>query len=139
MGYSVIIYVNNIPVVNIYDSNNKCIPYQEITPLDYKGNKNDIITIATFDFVLLITMMFWMRERSLNNKELMNSYKVMLSHLVQMKKNYFNINKNKNILDDTPFVEFVITCKGETMDARKERSLKVEKKKERKKTLYLEI
>ena len=139
-GENVLIMYKDFPIAHIYHHNNICIPYQEVEPVKYHGNKvkysnNDFITVGTFDVILLMTMILWFNERVMGNKELMYSYKIMLSHLVEIRKHYFK-KKNLTIIDKSPFQEFNILCKGKTINTKLKSFLKIQKKMKDKKGPY---
>jgi len=143
-GRSMTMFYNDTPVLFIFDNDNKCIPFQQINPIKFhkteknkKYDKNDFIHIATFDFTLLMSMIMWIKHRVIESKDLMYYYKTMSSHLVQMKHNYFKINNNKTIFDDTPFEEFIVNCKGKPFNPIRDTRIKREKKRlEKKKIIW---
>lgn len=134
-GRNMTIFYEDKPVLFVFDNFNKCIPFQQIEPVKYHKNennlkydKNDYINIATFDFTLLMTLIMWMKHRVIESKDVMYNYQIMSSHLVQMKHFYFKKNKNKTIFDDTPFQEFIIKCEGKPQNPVRDTLLKREKK-----------
>lgn len=141
LGRSMVLLLDGHPVLSIYDNDKKCLPFQQIEPLvdNLKVNlkKNDFVNISTFDLTLLFSLIFWIKNKVDKNSEKidMYNYLIMSSHLVQMKHNYFK-NNDKTIFDDTPFEEFIISCKGIHHDSLKEHRLKIEKKVMEKKGPY---
>jgi hypothetical protein len=132
-GDNVLIMYKDLPVAHIYHHNKQCIPYQEIEPIKYHGEKmkysnNDFISIGTFDVIILYTMILWFGERVLGNKDIMFSYKIMLSHLVEMRQHYFK-NNNVNIFDKSPFQEFNFLCKGKTISFKMAKFMRIQKRK----------
>lgn len=139
-GNNVLIMYKDLPIAHIYHHNNVCVLFQEVEPVKYHGNKvkysnNDFITIGTFDIILLMTMILWFSERVLNNKDLMYSYKIMLSHLIEMREHFFKYN-DITMIDKSPFQEFNMLCKGKTINPRIEHFLKIEEKRREKKGPY---
>jgi hypothetical protein len=137
-GHSVEIYLGEDLIARIYNSNKKCIPYQDVPALEFKNNAESIaikksnIRLAVFPFALLYTLIDIMRARTYGDEDTKNLYYTMASHLIEMRNNYFVTNK-KTYLDDTIFREFVVHCVGETFHPDKQRKLLIESRKKQNK------
>jgi hypothetical protein len=123
----------------IYNNNKKCYPYLDVPAVKFnkkslEEHKKHTIKIGTFQVTLLHTLINAMRARVISDKDNMNMYFTMVSHLVTMRNYYFHTTK-KNILDTTPFMDFVINCIGETITPEKQRKLMIEYKKKKNKRL----
>ena len=69
-----------------------------------------------------------MRSRIFGDKDAKELYYTTVSHLIDMRKYYFDKNK-KNFLDNTLFKDFVGKCVGETIKPTAEKQLKIEQRK----------
>lgn len=113
-----------IMVANIYDNNNKCIPYKTVNNMK----------IGTFTFVLmmLLIMEFYTYVNKYENDNTI--YKTLISNLINF-RNYYLKSQNKTVLDKTPFEEFTIPCTGTTIVQDRLFLLDLMKKKEQGKML----
>jgi len=121
-GNNCIIYYKDIPVVHIFKNIGICYPIKNIKPLKFKNNKvtedTGKINIGSYSFVLMFSMMFTIRNRVLKDKQRMEIFQIMTSHLIKMKNYYFKHN-NKTFMDDTPFQDFIVDCIGNYLDGRR--------------------
>ncbi len=101
-GHSVEIYVNNELVLIIYDYDNRCVPYINIS---------NNLKLGTFTLNLLYGQINVMKYRIIGDEDIKLVYMIMVSHLIQM-RNYYLSNTRKTIMDNTPFRDFVVTCIG---------------------------
>jgi len=107
------------PILNVYGSNDMCIPYWYIE----KKNFN----IVTFPYIIQTLLIRHIYHLVNDNKEVSQTYDYMLEEIINARNNYLK-RHNKTILDNTPFQEFRINCMGDTMDsARKYRLMIAEK------------
>lgn len=140
-GYSTVIYYDELPILHITGHNNRCVPIKKIESRFYsiKGvevDKKHTIQIGSFDFVLLLNMISWLRVRINGIEEKQHYHNIMTSHLVEM-RNYYLKTNNKNLLDDTIFQSYIPDCIGDTMDpARESRLLREKKYKEGKLVMF---
>ena len=118
LGYSVSLSYNNKLLCTIYDNNNRAIPYKIINT----NNNQEKIYIGTFNYVLLNVIILLMKARVNNNEELKNLYYTVISHLIEMRKYYFKINK-KTMFDNTIFEDFSLDLAGKTLSVEKERQI----------------
>jgi Mimiviridae putative poly(A) polymerase catalytic subunit len=135
--YNVEIYVGDTMICRIYNHNKRCVPYQDVPAFDFlnnKSNDNDSIRIGSFTVTILHLLIDAQKARVNNNNQLEKFYYHMLSHCIQMRDYYFK-TKNKNMMDDTIFEDFIINCIGEEMTMEKEKRLRIEKRKRQKKPL----
>ena len=116
-GYNTVIYYEDTPILHITSHNDRCTPYQKINL-----NKNDVIYIGSYDFVLLMNLIAGLRARVNNLEEKSHYHNIMTSHLVEM-RNYYLKNNNKHLLDDTLFQSFVVKCLGYAIDPAREARL----------------
>lgn len=123
-GYSCAICYKDYPVANITAYNNRCVPIKKAI-ID-----NKFLQIAAYDYNFLLTMIDNFRARVEKNNDLIGYKRGQLSHLLEFKKFYFdNTNKKQNMLDDTPFQQFIVDCVGHADTPKREGLLKFKKKK----------
>lgn len=123
-GYNGIITYNDIIIAKLYDHNKHCNPYMSAVT-----KTKSTIQVATFMLELGMCLILAMKARVDRNNDMSNLYYTMCSHLIEMRRYFFDSTK-KTILDNTPFKDFVIDCTGKTMTPQKERELmKAERKK----------
>jgi hypothetical protein len=136
-GYSVTIYYEQDVICKLYHYNNRCTPYHTV-PAYYFGkgtaemigqSKDDKIQIGSFPMIILYNLIAIMKARVDNDNHTKNLYYTMTSHLIEMKNWYLNTT-DKTIYDDTLFKDFVLVCKGEMLEPKRERQLRIERKKD---------
>ncbi len=88
--------------------------------------------MATFQTVLMYSIISIMKARVQNNENEKGLYYAMTSHLIEMRKFYFTRNK-KNMLDDTVFREFETKCIGTTMQPDRQKKMLIESRKKKNK------
>lgn len=120
IGHSVEIYYDEELVARIYWSRTRAYPYLDFKSKYYGKNDIDVskktfTRIASFQLTILLTMVSRMRARSNRNNDEENLQLTILSHLIDMRKYYFDKNKDVTFLDDTPFKDFVTNTIGDTM------------------------
>lgn len=115
LGYSSAICYKGYHLINISHYINRCVPT--------KKDENNI-QIPSFDYNLLLFTIEGFRSRVNDNRVLQDMYNTMIYNLIEFKRDYFNKNKNKTILDDSPFQELIIECKGKTVDSMRETHLR---------------
>lgn len=136
-GHSVDIYLGEDLIARIYNHNKKCIPFQDVPAMEFKDGKSNIvhkstIRLCTFPFVLLYSLISIMRARTNNDEDTKDLYYTMTSHLIEMRNNYFNVEK-KSYLDNSLFREFIVECAGETISPDRQRRLLIESRKKKNK------
>lgn len=136
--HNVEIYYGGDIVAKIYNYNKKCIPYLDVPAIDFSNINNikvlnkSFIRMATFPTVLAYSIIGIMRARVQNNDDDKTLYYAITSHLIDMRKYYFNKNK-KTMLDDTIFKEFTAKCIGDTIPPDRQRKLIIESRKKKNK------
>lgn len=110
LGYGVSININNIPVVYIYDYDERCTPYKKIS------YNSKTIQLSTFNFTFMMYLIMVMRSRAWRSKELETLNRMAIYQLLLMKQHFYKVHKDKKITDDTPFQEFVVNCTGDMKD-----------------------
>lgn len=111
LDFSTEIYVNKVLVAKIYKNNNICVPYILINNRKY----------ATFHFNLMWLLINGVYKRIygnndnpddiINNRNIEREYKILVSHLLTMRNNYFK-KYNLTFLDKSIFQDFIIQCSG---------------------------
>ena len=82
--------------------------------------------------LLIMHIYYLIREEKIESKNM----DYLIEELIKHRNIYFNNNK-KNLLDDTPFREFIIECLGETIDSKRKFFLSAsERKKEHKRIKF---
>lgn len=134
LGYSAYIYYKDEVVAHIVNYNRRCTPVKKVAPKIYNGGKStpdkkaDFIQIGSYAYSLLMNMIMTFYYRVNRNNQEYQYHNIMNSHLVEIRNYFFRNNKNKTMLDDTIFQEFIPECIGLTIDPLRE-SLLVRRKK----------
>jgi len=131
-GFSVNIFVGDDLVAIIQTNNNKCFPYREVDAIDFnnKTETNKKIKIATFHTTLMFGLINVIINRTNKNNEMVNLYNIFNSHLVKMRKYYFE-KTGKNFLDESLFKDFIVECIGETMTPERGRQERINARKKK--------
>ena len=122
LGYSATITYNDILICVIYDNYNRCIPFK-------KYNNH---FVGSFNYVILNALSSLMKYRTEDDESSKNIQYMFISHLVELRKFYFKLHK-KTIFDNTPFEDFCLDYKGQTLSPEKERQLIGEARKKKNK------
>merc|ERR1712078_404107 len=93
-------------ILNIYGSNDMCIP-------SYYIPKKDIY-IVTFPYMIQTFLVNQLYHYINKNSSESYNQDYMLEEIINARNGFLKRHK-KTILDDTPFREFRIECQGETM------------------------
>lgn len=130
------IYYKDILIAQTIHRDYKCIPIKKINYIIFDNDnatidKDNMINIGSFDFNLLSELKFWFRNRVMDNKEKMKFHSTKISHLIEFKRYFYDNNKNKNILSDTLFEQFITSCVGDTIHPMRKSRLDAEKRKEK--------
>lgn len=133
-GRRVKIKYEDIELATIFDYNKRCIPYL-IVPIKSFGetvkvHKDKKMVIGTFDFNILMTLVGGLLFRVNKNKDGEHYYRTMLSHLIELRKNYLDKNK-MDMFDESLFKEFSLECLGETIPLDREWQKLIEKRKKK--------
>lgn len=131
LGYSVDIMYDNVIICRLYHYNSRCTPYFDVPALYFKDGEFDdddgTIRIGSFATLMMYNLIDIMRARTNNDKNTMNLYYTMISHLTQMRNYYFK-KTNKTLMDESLFQEFIVRCVGETTTPQMEKANRIEKK-----------
>lgn len=131
-GFSVAITFNSVVIAKIYDYNHRCTPFINVKAISFENSDNndkDMINLASFTFVFLMSMIDIIKYRTDKLDKQMHLHRTILSHLLSMKKYYLKTN-NKTILDDTVFKDFIVECEGEIKTLFREKVERIQKNKE---------
>lgn len=99
-----IFYYHNKIILIIYDNNNKCIPYIEFKEQNF----------VSYLYFIQMTFSLYVYHEYLENEIMKEKMKRMILDCILMKNIFFKKNRNKTILDDTIYQQFIIKCKGKT-------------------------
>lgn len=136
LGFSVTIYYEDDVICKLYHYNHRCTPYNTV-PAYYFGkktaeiistNKDAKVQIGSYPMIILYNLISIMKARVDNDHHTKNLYYTLNSHLIEM-KNWYLQNSNKTMYDDTLFKDFVLHCRGEMLTPRREKQLRIEKRK----------
>jgi hypothetical protein len=129
-GYNNYISIDNKLVCHIIHYNKRCSPIKKVIPILFSNNKvtidennTNFIQISSFDYMILTTLCYTMKGRSIKDDKFEHFYNTMTSMLVEMRNYYFKKQK-KNMFDDTIFEEYLVTCIGDSLDPGREARLK---------------
>ena len=107
------IYKNNV-ILKVYDNYNRCVPFRVSNKkLTNFGTVQAVILYLLIDYNYAII-------NKVKNEE--KNYLTLLVKLINARNNYLD-NKNKSILDNTPFKAFTTECIGEPFDQIRESRL----------------
>ena len=141
IGYSVMVFYEDIPFLNIVFHNRRCLPIRK-TPLRNFTNApfpilpDDFIMLGSFDVVLMMSLITGFKMRVNFEEDKSHFYNIMTSHLIEMRNHFLN-KKGLTPLDDSLFQEFISTCIGSAVDPVREARLERNKKRtEGKKIIY---
>tara|TARA_B110000037_G_scaffold198683_1_gene237786 strand:+ start:365 stop:1585 length:1221 start_codon:yes stop_codon:yes gene_type:complete len=113
-------------VLNVYGNNSKCTPYKII--------KSKNINICSFQFLLMTLLIIHFYHKFYNNRNEFNNMDFMLKNIINIRNKYLK-NKNKTIIDDTPYQDFIIQCKGSYINSHREWQIGIKKKIKQKKRI----
>jgi hypothetical protein len=117
-------YLDDKIIFKVYDNNNRCIVNK------YSEKKK--CYFGTNQLIFLFLLSNYNYSITNNDKLNENNNLIMINNLSYTKNKYLN-NKNKTVLDKTPFEDFIIECNGISLDSRRESFLeKYNKKKNNK-------
>ena len=101
---------NGQVVLNVYGNNGMCIP------CTYVEKKK--IYVVTYTYMIQMFLILFMYNHVHNNKIESANYDYLLENIINVRNNYLKKHK-KTLLDDTPFKEFILNCKGDTIGAQR--------------------
>jgi len=123
-GYTVKIYYKKNLILIVRSHNNKATPYLE----------DNNIKIGTFQLTImyyLMNLMYCRVNADMKNKNIIHST---ISNMYDMRNTYL-AEKNKSVLDNTPFKEFIIDTIGETMTLQRERQTEIERRRKNRESI----
>jgi hypothetical protein len=103
-GHSVVIKINDIPVTRIFNCDGSCIPNFKI--------KSGLMYVS-YQYLLANLLISKFREHLNKNKDMYFNFGTALSNLV-FTRNYFLASNDLEVINDTIFGEFKISCVGKT-------------------------
>lgn len=118
LGHNAFVYYKGVPIIHMFHYDHRCIPVKQIG--EFK--------IGAFVVQLLYAWSLYYLARTDKNNELMERYKTIFAHLIELRNEYFS-KTNNNIFSNTPFADFSTDCVGETMPPEIEKRLRIEKNK----------
>ena len=125
-GHRAFIYADDVLVAIVYHYNKRCTPYLVEPAYKFTGGKatklKGNIVIGTFSVVLMYALVTVIKARVDNDETRKQIYHDVVSQLIEMRNYYLNKNK-KTIFDKTLFQDFVLECKGEMLDPKREQQL----------------
>ena len=142
LGFSVEFFVDGIKVCYVIDGYNKCIPrhlvnFMDFTKADTKAKVNanakkespdtPKISIGSFDYVFLHSLMFEFKYKILANTKERYFYTRTISRLILLKKMYLK-QEGVSSLDIHLFGSFITKCVGFAIDPARETRLMRNKK-----------
>lgn len=139
-GYNSKIYYKNKMIAWIFDTNKKCLPFQDIPAVMFDGKEHAIkdaqIRLGSFPLTIMMNLMLTIYYRTNKLNDEVNIHQIITSHLFDMRKMYFREHK-KNFMDNTLFREYIIDCLGEKVNPIREYFENIEKKKKDKNGPYV--
>ena len=105
-GESVHFYYNNQLILKVYNQDKECIQYRSIIKKK--------IFICSYQSFIMTCLINHLMATLIKDNESINNYNFMIKNVIDMRNKYLDSNK-KTLLDDTPFQEFNVECKGETI------------------------
>lgn len=133
-GHNAIIFLNDKPIVHIYNNNDRCTPY--IKTLNFRDENDKYVKIGSFDNQILYFLIFLIKERVEKNKKGVDVYYALLNNMFHLRKYYF-ARSGKTLYDESFFQSFVIDCDGTPVDPnRRKRLLAAIKRKKKQRTEY---
>ena len=112
-------YCDNILILKVYGNNERCIVHHEST------KKKCLFGSYQLVFLYLLSNYNYYIINKDSNEE--NNYLLMLYNINKAKNSYLD-KHDKNVLDKTPFEEFIIKCIGIAHDPIREARLTMKKK-----------
>ena len=120
--------LDNKPLIKIFNVNKICIPYNNLyinkNRIDkiqlggfYKPKKQiNNLTIKLATFILLFNhILVWRHYEYINRRDKYKEYEYLMSELLKEREQYLNKN-TLNVMDDSPYKEFIVKCSGKTVD-----------------------
>lgn len=125
-GRNIVYFYDKKPILKIYGSNNKCIPY-----IYLEKKKIYLSTFLVTVMMLLINAIHcYVNKETEKNK----IYDCMIQNLLTERQKYFK-KHNKTAIDNTLFKDFQLECMGDTIESRRKYMLKIQTNKNKGKRL----
>jgi hypothetical protein len=117
-GRSVMFTLDNNLIIRIYDNNNMCVPYINIT-----YNKIENVKIGTFPLIIMYYLIDSIRSKLHDHDTYKNMYS-RICRIIEIRNKYLKYH-NKTIFDKTPFSEFTVDVLGTMMSIHYKKILSV--------------
>jgi hypothetical protein len=130
-GHNMQIYYGERVICKIYNNNNKCIPYLKLPLIKFEQKPTKLsknIIIGSFSIILLYSLITIMRSRCIDDKQSVDLYYTIISHMIEIRNYYLQYYK-KSILDNTIFRDFSTKCIGETTTPEEQRKRLIDSRK----------
>ena len=106
LGESVHFYYNDKLILKVYNQDKECIQYRSIIKKK--------IFICSYQSFIMTCLINYLIASIIKDNEQINNYNFMIKNIIDIRNKYLD-STDKTLLDDTPFQEFNVECKGETM------------------------
>ena len=140
-GHNTKIYYDDTLIFWGFDSDKKCIPYQNLNTITIDNNKinidsEEVVKIGSFSLLIEMNLTMSMHYKLMKNKDMLNYHQKLTQSLFLLRTHYFKITNN-TIMDKTPFQEITLQCIGTYTNPQIEYNKRVEKKKKEKSGAYV--
>ena len=130
-GYNVKIYYEDLLIYWGFDSNNKCIPYQNINSISVRNktitSNKEIVKIGSFSLLVEMNLIIALHYKLNKNDNMEKLHKSLTLNLFSLRAKYFKEN-NLSIMDKTAFQEITLECLGKQINPQREYCKKIDKK-----------
>jgi hypothetical protein len=137
-GYNVRIYYKDRLIAWIFDTEKRCVPYQQVPAVHY-GYKtvqlDGTIRMASFVQIVAVNMMETIYYRTNKENDMVNFHQILTSHFYEIRRLYFE-ETGKNFMDESVFREYIVECIGSKNNPIRERFELIDKKKKEKSGPY---
>ncbi len=137
IGYSVIFYYDDKPILYMMSNSNKCLPYKKTNSLKFINGQtvkqDNFINICSFDQNILYSLIRLVIVRVEDKQDLNDLIYKCINGYVVFRNHYVTVNKISVIKDDSLFQSFVIPekCIGEIILPDREMRLQMKEKKKK--------
>lgn len=136
LDYRAVIMYGEQPAAVIIHHGRRCSPVRKVGFRRYENGKRidgeGQLQLANFPRNILYLQTMMIRARANKEDKLMRMYTTMVSHLGEIRRDYFQ-RVGKNLMHDTLFQEFSAHCIGSWISPKDERQERINKKKQQKK------
>lgn len=128
-NYGICIPYNNLYVNNTHINSVQVGGFYK----EQKGSATEEKVIKVATFILLFNHILIKRQYEyVNRRENYKKYEHILSELIKVRTAYFK-KKTLNVMDNSPYKEFIMRCSGKTVDGVRQFRLNLQEKKEKRK------